>query len=416
MKRIKAFGLNFFGMLKLVDLPSDTDGFHAAQEPPSESNTPIRAQSINKRYIPLRLLGGGGNGQVHLCRDAQVGTLVAVKTVHHSEPLSPPLEARILRSMGQNANIVRYHIVLNHPSQDFYMQLVFEYCELGDLGDYITGTMNDATPETFIWHAFKHITSGLHFIHSKGVVHGDLKCANVLLMPTTDGTIYPTLKISDFGAAELNPPHHVPLGHFGTLGYQPPESNTRHGPEGDVWALGCIIHELTARCLPELELQEPALDLETWFAMSGRIVPPGTLDPGLYKHLCHYMAYHPITPVRIDHPPRGYSKLLNYFMMRALDTFYRTRITAYELQRSLPVLEKLVRDSLLSGQEWMLDRFDDSSDSRCELASIVTDSGVFEQVYYVLAIRARQKQNAELLVMGTPLLNNMDSAERVAAC
>jgi hypothetical protein len=64
--------------------------------------------------------------------------------------------------------------------------------------------------------------------------------------------------------------------------------------------------------------------------------------------MCHYMAFHLPAPKRIDHPNRGtnivYNKLVNYFMMRALDMNYRTRILAHGLNCVLHVLEKLSRD------------------------------------------------------------------------
>ncbi|QRC91744.1 hypothetical protein JI435_019520 [Parastagonospora nodorum SN15] len=136
----------------------------------------------------------------------------------------------------------------------------------------------------------------------------------------------------------------------------------RHGPEGDIWGLGCIIHEMTAFRSPEIELTESIKHEEAWFRQNGMVVPTRTIQPRRYKAFCHYMAHHPAAPTRIDKAPLTYSKLLNHFMMRTLDVNYQKRITAYGLQRSLPVLETLARNIRLYGQESLLNAFDDGQD------------------------------------------------------
>lgn len=248
------------------------------------------------------------------------------------------------------------------------------------------------------------------------MVHGDLKTDNILVCPASSAEMCPKLKIGDFGTAEVNPPRNIPLGQFGTIGFQAPEVATRYGPESDLWALGCIIYQLATRRLPLLELEEPDMDPEMWFDLNNIPILDGTLAHSLYKLLCHYMAFHPPAPERIDHKSMKYSKLLNYFMMCALDTNYRTRITAYELHRSLPVLKNLAHDIILSGQESILNRFDNGRDADWKLMSIVTDSSVFEQNFYVLALRAHRERSMEFLTIAISLLELMDSTERVSAC
>jgi serine/threonine protein kinase len=414
-RRIKAIGQQILGKVKRSGTTRSTKKVLKDPRLSATPDSPIHARAIEQRYAPLRPLGAGGNGEVHLCRDTKMGTLIAVKTVDHEKPSMSPLEAEILHFLSQHTNIVRYHTVLKDPSQDFYIQLVFEYCELGDLADYVNSAIGDVTPEMFIWSAFKQISSGLHFVHRAGVVHGDLKTDNILVCPPPSGSICPILKIGDFGAATVNPPRDFPLGHFGTIGFQPPEVIMRHGPESDIWALGCIIYQLATRRLPYLETAEPQIDSELWFERNELSVPDGTPAPSLYKRTCHYMAFRPPAPKRIDQWV-GYSKLLNYLMMRALDTNYHTRITIYELHRSIFVLEKLAHDLFLSGQDSNLNRFDDGRDAHWKHMSIVTDSTVYEHIFLDLALRAHHERRMELLMMATPLLEIMKFRERLSAC
>jgi serine/threonine protein kinase len=405
----KAAGLRVLAKLHLVD--------RHAEVGESESAPHAFAEGIYPRYQPVQLLGSGGNGEVHLCRDAKMRTLVAVKTIYHGTSRSPPEEARILHLLGHHTNIVQFHTVLRHPYLEDCMQLVFERCELGDLADFIDAMM-DWIPETFLWHIFRQITSGLHYMHSAKVIHGDLKPANILLVPARDGG-YPVLKIADFGSASINPPRDVPLGHTATPGFQPPESVRRYGPECDIWALGCIIYELATRQLPVNKLEDRYNDPDMWFHVSGMSIPAGTRHTTAYKHFCHYMAFHPAAPRRIDCMATAisvpYSKLLNYTMMRTLDTGYRTRITARELDRYLPVLEPLAHNLILSGQETILNQFDDGRDTLWRTLNPINDSSVFEQIFYVLALRTHRTWDMNLLEWGKPLLEVMDAAERNAA-
>jgi hypothetical protein len=153
--RLKAIGLRALGKVNRSHTTSSTEKAPTELRLGAIAGSLIRARAVERRYAPLRLLGAGENGQVHLCRDTKMGMLVAVKTVHHEVPTSAPLEAGILHFLGQHANIVRYHTVLKDQCQDFYMQPVFEYCELGDLADYVNSTIGDVTSEMFIWSALK---------------------------------------------------------------------------------------------------------------------------------------------------------------------------------------------------------------------------------------------------------------------
>jgi serine/threonine protein kinase len=376
--------------------------------------TSIRVQALDRRYVPIRFLGSGGNCEVNLCRDTSIGTLVAVKTIHHHMHMPPPTEVYVADLLGQHPHVVHYHAMVDHPGQEHYKQLIFEFCELGDLADYVS-TFMDETPEIFIWHVFNHVSSGLNFIHNAGIVHGDLKPPNILLTPAREWQMYPLLKLADFGASTLNPPYNIPQGHLATLGWQPPEAEWRYGSQNDVWALGCVIHELAARHLPIRSLGEPGIDPEEWFDYSGKIIPPGTKYHAMYKRLCYYMAHNTPAPLRIDRPPTAYSKLLNYFMMRTLEMSFRSRITADKLCQFLPVLESLVHSLLLSGQESILSRFDDGRDSGWRTISRVTDSSVFEQIFYTLALRTRSKPDESLVIIGRSLFDIMDLPERTAA-
>jgi hypothetical protein len=80
------------------------------------------------------------------------------------------------------------------------------------------------------------------------------------------------------------------------------------------------------------------------------------------------------------------------------------------------VLEKLAHDLLFFGQGSNLNRFKDGRDAHWKLMSVVTDLSVYEQIFYVLALRVHHERSTELLMIATPLLEVMDSRERLSAC
>lgn len=87
------------------------------------------------------------------------------------------------------------------------------------------------------------LLTGLQQCHSHGVIHRDIKCANLLV--NNEGI----LKIADFGLANiLDPKDKQPLtSRVVTLWYRPPElllGSTDYEPSVDLWSVGCVFAEL----------------------------------------------------------------------------------------------------------------------------------------------------------------------------
>ncbi|KAF2241182.1 kinase-like protein [Trematosphaeria pertusa] len=373
------------------------------------------------RYPTVRYLAEGGSGKVHLCEDRKQGTLVAVKSIQYDDT-SMPHEAQIIQQLGRHANIVKCYDVADHPAEEFYKRIVFEYCPLGDLADYIEQCDGDV-PELFIWHAFNQITQGLQHIHATGIVHGDLKLANVLLASPPRGALFPTLKIADFGASLVKPPAQIPRTHRGTWAYASPEAEFLFGPETDVWALGCIIHYLANKRLPFHSIEMNDLDsVEAWFDKTGRAIPPGTPFRRDYKHFCYWLAEHPVVITRVDKSSKcstmTRTKLLNYFMHRVLDTDWKTRITTNELQRFMTVLEPFVFNVKAAGYHSVLESFEEGLDVGVNegATSRIMDSYVVMQMFCALAILVSKWKDPHLLGFGKDLLTVMNTEHHAQAC
>lgn len=106
------------------------------------------------------------------------------------------------------------------------------------------------------------------------------------------------------------------------------------------------------------------------------MVPPYTPAVHDYKRMCLYLEERPFLPFPANKPSKyrkvGTSRLLNYWMMRPLDTEYTTRATTQELQRFIPVLGEFADCMIALGQAKILNSFRDSPG--------VTDSSVVVQM------------------------------------
>lgn len=94
------------------------------------------------------------------------------------------------------------------------------------------------------------LLSAVELLHSKGVVHRDIKCANIFL--TNEGNC---LKLGDFGSAVKIKFHSTMpgelQGYVGTQAYMAPEVFTKtntegHGRAADIWSVGCTVIEMAS--------------------------------------------------------------------------------------------------------------------------------------------------------------------------
>jgi serine/threonine protein kinase len=128
--------------------------------------------------------------------------------------------------------------------ENFY--LVMEYCQKGELFDYIVEHQRLSENEASVF--FYQLINGVEYIHSKGIAHRDLKPENLLL--TTDKT----LKIIDFGLShEFDPSSCLLKTKCGSPSYAAPEiisCNYYDGFKTDIWCCGIILYAMLCGFLP----------------------------------------------------------------------------------------------------------------------------------------------------------------------
>ncbi len=207
------------------------------------------------RYRLVRELGRGATGVVYLARDAELERDVAVKLLHphlaaatQQEPLARFFhEARVMASL-RHPNLVAV-LDLDEKAR----RLVLELAAGGTLRELL----RDRGPRTLRRALERHgqVLSALSAAHKRGIVHRDVKPANLMFRrdPDTPGV---EVILGDFGVAQLPDATGAvgadavrskrPAEAVGTLAYMSPEQ--RRGepsrPSDDLWAAAVVLFEM----------------------------------------------------------------------------------------------------------------------------------------------------------------------------
>lgn len=151
-------------------------------------------------------------------------------------------EIRLLSSVLCNhPNIIKF---ISKFSENNKIYLVLEFAERGDLFNVLERL--GSVDNNYALYVASQLCNALHFIHSKGFVHLDIKPENILI------TKYGHLKISDFASSISYRHHHQDYKLQGTAEYISPSliKGNQPSPSDDVWALGCLIFQLLAGFTP----------------------------------------------------------------------------------------------------------------------------------------------------------------------
>jgi hypothetical protein len=215
----------------------------------------IVRSAVNKRnaqfishFKIISLLGAGGMGKVYKAVDSETKQTVALKVLN-PELLKDPENRRRLSAEGHllssfsHPNIVKVFEIGESNERGF---IAMEYLEGGTLRERLE--REKMLPLDEIRTIVMQICTGLEEVHSKGIVHRDMKTANVMI--GADGNI----RIMDFGLSK-SPlvTTMTSLGTvLGTLGYVAPEQVTSLDVDRrtDIFSLGVIMYELLTGQLP----------------------------------------------------------------------------------------------------------------------------------------------------------------------
>lgn len=201
------------------------------------------ARVVGRRYLLLRVIGRGGMGVVWAAKDQTLDRLVAVKEV-----IPPPrldeaerhrTQQRVLREARAAGRVASVYSVsvFDVFAEDERSWIVMELLEVPTLADAIRDSGPLSVTDTIA--IAKSLLDALHTAHQAGVLHRDVKPANVLL--TRRGAV-----LGDFGIARSDgDPAITTTGVvFGSPAYLAPERvrGETSGRPADLWALGATLY------------------------------------------------------------------------------------------------------------------------------------------------------------------------------
>ncbi|KAG5505813.1 hypothetical protein JKF63_05149 [Porcisia hertigi] len=196
-----------------------------------------------EKYTLVKVLGKGSFGSAWLIQRNEDHAQFVAKEVRlgglkPAERESAQKEIDMLRTLN-HPNITRYVDHFEHKGSLF---IVMEYANGGDLYIKIKQQQGQLFPEKDILQCFSQICLALSYMHERRILHRDLKTQNVFL--TKDGVV----KVGDFGISTvLRNTYELKHTICGTPYYFSPELclNKPYNNKSDVWALGCVLYEMT---------------------------------------------------------------------------------------------------------------------------------------------------------------------------
>jgi serine/threonine-protein kinase len=228
------------------------------------------------RYRPLRPLGSGGSGSVWLVRDEHSARDVALKVVPREGKAGSRAEREV--EAATRLRHPRCLRALALERDDRHVYVAYEYVPGRTLRQALRhGELGDAAAVE----AAAQVLEALAHAHGKGVVHRDVKPANVMLEDSEDVSV----RVLDFGLAQLEEADTLTaVGDVpGTLAYIAPERLAGREATGaaDIWSVGVVLWEALAGRHPFSAVSP----LETARRIGAGAPPLAKLRPDLPRRL-----------------------------------------------------------------------------------------------------------------------------------
>src|SRR3954469_19043294 len=229
-----------------------------------------------------RALGHGGMGIVYLAREVRLDRLVALKVIRTELAEDDRFRDRFRSESRTAASIEHPNVVtvFGAGERDGLVYVAMRYVPGRDLGRLIT-SRGPLRADEAAW-LIAQVADGLDAVHAAGLVHRDVKPANVLVGEPEVFGEPPTAYLTDFGLAKIaaSTSGLTATGEvIGTIDYMAPEQieNRRVDARAAVYALGCVLfHTVTG----EVPFPERESSAKMWAHLNEPPPPVASRDGG----------------------------------------------------------------------------------------------------------------------------------------
>lgn len=207
--------------------------------------------ALNPSFVIIEKLGQGSYGEVYKVHDKTEQKDYAIKVIKkqfeaEGIPTDALREITILKKMN-HPNIIRLNQIFTGKN---HIELCLDYCDF-DLKQFKEKYMEEESiyNDQTITHIMFQILKGMDYLHSKMIMHRDLKPQNILVNYTNQLI---QVRIGDFGLSrKFTIPNKQYTKEVSTLWYRAPElmrGNCNYSIGVDIWSIGCIFAELYLNC------------------------------------------------------------------------------------------------------------------------------------------------------------------------
>ncbi|KAG6219581.1 hypothetical protein E4U50_000025 [Claviceps purpurea] len=212
------------------------------------------------KYRLSELIGKGSFGRVYKATSQKTGQLVAVKIIdiEESDTADPKLadtysdllkEINALQLLNESGAKNINHVIEALPVGQS-MWVITEYCAGGSVATLMRPTAPGGLPEKWIIPIVREVAEALRWVHGQGIIHRDIKCANVLVTDAGD------VQLCDFGVSGvIQTKFDKRTTCIGTPHWMAPElfdQSTLYGTEVDIWAFGALVYEVASGLPPNV--------------------------------------------------------------------------------------------------------------------------------------------------------------------
>eukprot|EP01114_Cavostelium_apophysatum_P018579 TRINITY_DN577_c0_g1_i1.p1 TRINITY_DN577_c0_g1~~TRINITY_DN577_c0_g1_i1.p1 ORF type:complete len:604 (+),score=176.66 TRINITY_DN577_c0_g1_i1:121-1932(+) len=292
--------------------PSPNRGLPIPKSAPLENEKPVLLSDLiskenpNTLFSDFKLIGQGASGSVFTAKNLQ-GDTVAIKKMIIAQQVKKEILINEIMTMKtcKHASIVNF---INCYLSQGTIWVVMEYVDGASLTQVIE-TCRDEIPEPMIALIIKKCLEGLMYLHSKNIIHRDVKSDNVLL------GLGGQIKVTDFGySAKLTKDEPMRGSQVGTTYWMAPEvisTQTMYNTKADIWSLGIMTIELVEQEPPYMDL--PALKALLRIVTEG--IPPFKNPSGMSPEIKEFIAI--CTKMSPDLRPTAGELLLHPFLKKA---------------------------------------------------------------------------------------------------